>query len=180
MSERVNLDAVRGEALARIERGERNFKLAFFAAVVFEALFLALFLLAEYGGIVVLCALTSVLFLGGWHGPYAEWLGWLWTLLKTMVLAFVVIWLRVSYPRMREDQLQRLAWQGLVPVALAQLALTGVVAVVARMGVMEFLASGHGDTALQNDQTVLRGIQHIDAGPRQPASFVLCDQLIVG
>jgi HK97 family phage major capsid protein len=51
--------------------------------------------------------------------------------------------------------------------------------VVARMGVMEFLASGHGDTALQNDQTVLRGIQHIDAGPRQQASFVLCDQLIV-
>jgi HK97 family phage major capsid protein len=52
--------------------------------------------------------------------------------------------------------------------------------IVARMGVMEFLASGHGDTALQNDQTVLRGIQHIDAGPRYPASFVLCDQLIVG
>lgn len=52
--------------------------------------------------------------------------------------------------------------------------------VVARMAVMEFLASGLGDTALQNDQTVLRGIQHIDAGPRQAASFVLCDQLIVG
>ena len=52
--------------------------------------------------------------------------------------------------------------------------------VVARMGVMEFLASGHGDTALQNDMTFLRGIQHIDAGPRHQASFVLCDQLIVG
>ena len=50
--------------------------------------------------------------------------------------------------------------------------------VVARMGVMEFLASGMGDTALQADQTFLRGIQHIDAGPRHPASFVLCDQLI--
>ena len=36
------------------------------------------------------------------------------------------------------------------------------------------------DTALQNDQTVLRGIQHIDAGPRQAASFVFCDQLVVG
>ncbi|HEY0173760.1 MAG TPA: hypothetical protein VGB98_22290 [Pyrinomonadaceae bacterium] len=46
MSERVNLDAVRGEALARIERGERNFKLAFFTAVVFEGLFLAAFLAA--------------------------------------------------------------------------------------------------------------------------------------
>ncbi len=51
--------------------------------------------------------------------------------------------------------------------------------VVARMGVMEFLASGLGDTALQNDMTYLRGIQHIDAGPRHAASFVLCDQLLV-
>ena len=52
--------------------------------------------------------------------------------------------------------------------------------IVARLGVMEFLASGFGDTALVNDQTWLRGIQHVDAGPRHPASFVLCDQLIVG
>jgi len=105
-------------------------EIIFGAFTEYSGLRFALFLLAEYAGIVVLCALTTVLFLGGWHGPYAEWLGWLWTLLKTMVLAFVVIWLRVSYPRLREDQLQRLAWQGLVPVALAQLALTGVVAVI--------------------------------------------------
>ena len=51
--------------------------------------------------------------------------------------------------------------------------------IVARLGVMEFLASGLGDSALQNDQTYLRGIQHVDAGPRNPASFVLCDQLLV-
>ena len=51
--------------------------------------------------------------------------------------------------------------------------------IVARLGVMEFLASGLGDSALQNDQTYLRGIQHIDAGPRNAASFVLCDQLVV-
>ena len=93
----------------------------------------ALFLLAEYAGIVVLAALTTVLFLGGWKGPFDAALGGapgiVWTLLKAFALAFVVIWLRVSYPRLREDQLQRLAWQGLVPVALAQLALTGVVVV---------------------------------------------------
>jgi HK97 family phage major capsid protein len=52
--------------------------------------------------------------------------------------------------------------------------------IIARLGVMEFLASGLGDTALVNDQTVLRGIQHIDAGPRHPASFVMCDQLVQG
>jgi NADH-quinone oxidoreductase subunit H len=90
----------------------------------------ALFLLAEYAGIVVLCALTTVLFLGGWRGPGPDAaVGWIWTLLKVFALAFVVIWLRVSYPRLREDQLQRLAWQVLVPIALAQLALTGVVKV---------------------------------------------------
>jgi len=49
--------------------------------------------------------------------------------------------------------------------------------IVARLGVMESLASGMGDTALQNDQTYLRGIQHVDAGPRHAASFVLCDSL---
>ncbi|MEV4253655.1 complex I subunit 1 family protein [Spirillospora sp. NPDC049652] len=90
----------------------------------------ALFILAEYAGIVVLCALTTVLFLGGWKGPFLEGqLGWFWTLAKVFVLAFLVIWLRVSYPRLREDQLQRLAWVWLVPLSLAQLALTGVLKV---------------------------------------------------
>ncbi|TDC98186.1 NADH-quinone oxidoreductase subunit NuoH [Nonomuraea deserti] len=88
----------------------------------------ALFMLAEYVGIVVLSFLTTVLFLGGWHGPFLP--GWLWTLVKVFALAFVVIWLRVTYPRLREDQLQKLAWAGLVPLALVQLALTGVVKVL--------------------------------------------------
>jgi NADH-quinone oxidoreductase subunit H len=88
----------------------------------------AFFMLAEYAGIVVLSALTTVLFLGGWKGPVMDvQLGWLWTLVKVALLVFVVIWLRVSYPRLREDQLQKLAWTGLVPLALAQLVITGVV-----------------------------------------------------
>lgn len=48
---------------------------------------------------------------------------------------------------------------------------------IGRLGVMEFIA-GHGDTTLANDQTLLLGTQYIDAGPRNPASFVLCDQLL--
>ncbi|MBG0567897.1 NADH-quinone oxidoreductase subunit NuoH [Actinoplanes aureus] len=87
----------------------------------------AFFLLAEYVGIVVIAALTTVLFLGGWHGPFEEQLGWLWTLLKIFALSFVIIWFRVSYPRLREDQLQRLCWLILVPLALAQLVLTAAV-----------------------------------------------------
>ncbi len=106
-------------------------EIIFGAYTEYGGLRFALFLLAEYAGIVVLCALTTVLFLGGWKAPFlSPELGWLWTLLKVMALAFVVIWLRVSYPRLREDQLQRLAWQVLVPLALAQLALTGVVRVL--------------------------------------------------
>ncbi len=88
----------------------------------------ALFLLAEYAGVVLLSAMTAVLFLGGWRGPFSDSVGPLWSLLKIGAIAFFVIWVRVSWPRLREDQLQRLAWGVLVPVSLAQLTLTaGVV-----------------------------------------------------
>jgi NADH-quinone oxidoreductase subunit H len=103
-------------------------EIIFGAYTEYTGLRFAFFLLAEYAGIVLLSALTTVLFLGGWHGPFEDTLGWLWTLVKMFALAVVVIWLRVAYPRLREDQLQRLAWQWLVPLALVQLALTGVVA----------------------------------------------------
>jgi NADH-quinone oxidoreductase subunit H len=105
-------------------------EIIFGAYTEYTGLRFALFLLSEYAGILVLCALTSVLYFGGWHGPFAGGLGWLWTLVKTFVLAFVVIWVRVSYPRLREDQLQRFAWIGLIPLALLQLVITGVVKVV--------------------------------------------------
>jgi NADH-quinone oxidoreductase subunit H len=105
-------------------------EIIFGAYTEYTGLRFAFFLLAEYAGIVVLCALTTVLFLGGWHGPWSDSIGWLWTLLKTAVLAFVVIWLRVTYPRLREDQLQKFAWTVLIPLSLLQIALTGVVKVV--------------------------------------------------
>ena len=70
-------------------------------------------------------ALAGTLWLGGWHGPFADTLGWLWTLLKGFAVAVLVIWVRVAWPRLREDQLQRLAWLWLVPLALLQLLLTG-------------------------------------------------------
>jgi NADH-quinone oxidoreductase subunit H len=90
----------------------------------------AFFLLAEYVGIVVISGLTTVLFLGGWHGPYADHLGWLWTLVKVFAVSFMIIWLRVAFPRLREDQLQRICWLVLVPLALAQLVLTAAVKVI--------------------------------------------------
>ena len=90
----------------------------------------AFFLLAEYAGIVVMSLLFTVLFLGGWAGPFSEQLGPVWTLLKATGVAILILWLRVAWPRVRADQLQRLAWLVLLPVALVQLALTGVGVVV--------------------------------------------------
>ena len=92
----------------------------------YSGLRFAFFLLSEYAGIVVMSLLFAVLFLGGWNGPFSESLGPVWTLLKGALIAVLIIWLRVAWPRLREDQLQRLAWLVLVPVALAQLALTAV------------------------------------------------------
>lgn len=86
----------------------------------------AFFLLSEYAGIVVMSLLFAVLYLGGWQGPWGEQVGWIWTLLKGFAVAVLIIWLRVAWPRLREDQLQRLAWLVLVPMALAQLAITAV------------------------------------------------------
>ncbi len=96
----------------------------------YSGLRFAFFLLAEYAGIVVVSLLFAVLWLGGWHGPAPEALGWLWTALKALVVAVGVIWVRVSWPRLREDQLQRLAWLWLVPLAVLQLVLTAVGVVV--------------------------------------------------
>ena len=104
-------------------------EIIFGAYTEYTGLRFAFFLLSEYAGILVVSALTAVLFLGGWHGPVPDQLGWFWTLLKTFALAFVVIWLRVTYPRLREDQLMRFAWIGLIPLALVQLALTGIIKV---------------------------------------------------
>ena len=103
-------------------------ELVFGYLVEYSGLRFAFFLLAEYVGIVVIAALTSVLFLGGWKGPFLnEQLGWFWMLLKVAGISFIVLWLRVAYPRLREDQLQRLCWLGLVPLALVQLIITAAV-----------------------------------------------------
>lgn len=106
-------------------------EIVFGAYTEYTGLRFAFFLLSEYAGIVVMALLFSVLYLGGWQGPFADQLGWVWTVLKGLVIALLIIWMRVAWPRLREDQLQHLAWLVLVPLALAQLALTGVWVVVA-------------------------------------------------
>jgi len=88
----------------------------------------AFFLLAEYGGIVALSAIASVLFLGGYRPlPGLSAIpGPLWMAAKTGALAFFVIWLRATYPRLREDQLQRFSWLALIPLSLGWLMVVAV------------------------------------------------------
>jgi NADH-quinone oxidoreductase subunit H len=102
-------------------------EIIFGALTEYTGLKFAFFLLAEYGGIVVLSAIASVLFLGGYLPPPG--LSFipepLWMAAKIGALSFVVIWLRATYPRLREDQLQRMSWLTLIPVALAVIVVVG-------------------------------------------------------
>ena len=124
-------------ALAELQRPPFDMPVAdseivFGAFTEYTGLRFAFFLLSEYAGIVLMSLLFAVLFLGGWRGPGPESVGWVWTLVKGLVIAVVIIWFRVAWPRLREDQLQRLAWVWLVPAAIVQVTLTGVVVVVTR------------------------------------------------
>ena len=93
----------------------------------------AFFLLSEYAGIVVLSALASVLFLGGYLPP-AGFLDFvpppIWMLAKIGAVSFLIIWLRATYPRLREDQLQRFSWLLLIPLSLVNILATAVVKVL--------------------------------------------------
>ena len=103
-------------------------EIIFGAYTEYTGLKFAFFLLAEYGGIVALSAIASVLFLGGYLPlPKMEFIPEpLWMLAKIGALSFLIIWLRVTYPRLREDQLQRASWLVLIPLALLQIVVVAV------------------------------------------------------
>jgi NADH-quinone oxidoreductase subunit H len=107
-------------------------EIIFGAYTEYTGLKFAFFLLAEYGGIVVLSAIASVLFLGGYLAPPALSLipDPLWMAAKIGAISFVIIWLRATYPRLREDQLQRFSWIVLIPLSLLNILITGVVKVL--------------------------------------------------
>ena len=81
----------------------------------------ALIQAAEFGGVGVVSAIAATLFLGGWSGPWSEYLGWLWFLIKTGVIVFLFIWIRATYPRLRIDQIMAFSWKFLLPLSLINL-----------------------------------------------------------
>ena len=99
----------------------------------------ALFFLAEYTNMIVVSAVAATLFLGGWLAPFSSvswlwWLGiipgWIWFSLKTFGILTVFLWVRATLPRYRYDQLMRLGWKVLIPLALVNLAVSAVVKVL--------------------------------------------------
>jgi NADH-quinone oxidoreductase subunit H len=93
-----------------------------------------LLMLSEYAGILAFSGIATVLFLGGYQ-PFPG-LGFIpgpfWMIGKLGFLAFLIIWLRVTYPRLREDQLQRFSWVVLIPIALVDILVTGAVKVLVK------------------------------------------------
>jgi NADH-quinone oxidoreductase subunit H len=99
----------------------------------------ALFFLAEYANMIVVSAVATTLFLGGWLRPFpnVQFLsflgivpGWIWFLLKTFVFLYVFLWVRATLPRYRYDQLMRLGWKVLIPIGIANVIVTGIVKVL--------------------------------------------------
>ena len=82
----------------------------------------ALIQAAEFGGVGVVAAIAATLFLGGWSGPWSDYLGWLWFLLKTGIIVFLFIWFRATYPRLRIDQIMAFSWKFLLPLSMINLA----------------------------------------------------------
>jgi len=82
-----------------------------------------LFFLGEYVHMQVMGALIAVFFLGGWHGPFLP--GPIWLLIKIVLVAVVMIWVRATLPRLRYDQLMGLGWKILIPAGLINILITG-------------------------------------------------------
>ena len=81
-----------------------------------------MFFLAEYANMIVVCAVCTILFLGGWKGPFFD--GVWWFLLKTYFLLFFMMWVRWTFPRVRFDQLLNLNWKYLIPIGVINLVAT--------------------------------------------------------
>ena len=97
--------------------------------VEYGAMTFGLFFLGEYANMILMSAMTSILFLGGWLSPIPfppfTWVpGPIWFILKICLVLFMFVWVRATFPRFRYDQLMRLGWKVFLPLSLGWLILT--------------------------------------------------------
>ena len=99
----------------------------------------ALFFLAEYANMIVVSSVATTLFFGGWLRPFPNIAflhfldivpSWAWFLIKSFVFLYIFVWVRATLPRYRYDQLMRLGWKMLIPLAIANLVVTGIIKVL--------------------------------------------------
>jgi NADH-quinone oxidoreductase subunit H len=99
--------------------------------VEYSGMGFAVFFLAEYANMILLSALASIMFFGGWHSPLGfapfTWIpGGIWLFIKTFVVVSLFIWFRASFPRYRYDQIMRLGWKIFIPVTLVWLIVVAI------------------------------------------------------
>lgn len=116
-----------------LPEGESEIVAGFF--VEYSAMAFALFYLGEYANMILMSAMTTILFMGGWLAPFGvppfTWIpGVIWFVLKVCFFLFVFLWVRATFPRFRYDQLMRLGWKVFLPLSLFWLVLTGGVLMV--------------------------------------------------
>ena len=114
-----------------IPEGESEIVAGFF--VEYSSMAFGLFFLGEYANMFLMSAMTSLLFLGGWYGPFGllPALGPIWLILKICACLFVFLWVRATFPRYRYDQLMRLGWKVFLPISLAMVVIVaGVLEVI--------------------------------------------------
>jgi len=103
--------------------------------VEYSGMAFALFFLAEYANMILIAALTAIMFLGGWLNPFHGWPvlgavtdlipGLFWLLGKMSAMLFMFLWFRATFPRYRYDQLMRLGWKVFIPLTLIWVAVVG-------------------------------------------------------
>ena len=102
--------------------------------VEYSSMSFGLFFLGEYGNMILMSSMSTILFLGGWLPPvdisfFQNIPGFIWFLLKVTVLLFLFLWVRATLPRYRYDQLMRLGWKVFLPLSLAWIIITSSVVI---------------------------------------------------
>ena len=110
-----------------LPEGESELVAGYF--VEYSSMSFALFFLGEYANMILMSAMTALLFLGGWLPPFDfapfTWIpGPLWFIIKIVAILFVFLWVRATTPRYRYDQLMRLGWKVFLPFSLLLVVLT--------------------------------------------------------